>query len=390
VVALTTPGAEDAALPALALGALDYLVKPVSPQRLATTLSVTLARTGLQQAAARAERRQAGLPDFGDLIGKDPLLLKALAGARKVSRSTLPVLIEGETGTGKTLLAQAIHANSECAGAALVCVNGTELTGADGVRRLFGAIEGGKRCPGRAQDATRGTLVIDEVGQLHADAQVELVRWLETGSVRLAGANRTERLETRLIATSTHRLMHLVRTGQLREDLYYRLAVAPLFLSPLRDRREDIGALAQAGLAQFAADGGRHGMELDVSVLPLLRAGPWPGNVRQLLRLLHRAVTLSPSTVVGPHMFPALGSRPLPLGLDEPPVPRSAPDAERFLAPSGELRALSDIERDLIVFALARHKGRMAQVARSLKIGRSTLYRKLREYGLEDGQSDAA
>ena len=244
------------------------------------------------------------------------------------------------------------------------------------------------------------------------DAQTKLLRALQEGEIEPVGSNRVERVNVRVISATNRRLLGLAQTGEFREDLYYRLNVFPVYLPPLRDRADDIELLSTHLIARFAAEAGKRIAGLSGPALDLLRGYNWPGNIRQLENVLYRAIVLSDGGYLEVADFPqivaqahgreetlkltaamALPSAPVHVDAARPrrEVETREGSPDRFLDASGEVRPLEMLERELIEFALKRYGGRMSKVARSLGIGRSTLYRKLREYGLEgDIESDAA
>lgn len=257
--------------------------------------------------------------------------------------------------------------------------------------------------------AKGGTLFIREIGRLSPQAQQLLLGFIETGSLRLPGAVRPTRLDVRLIASSSIRLVELARRGEIDARLFDRLNVLPIFLPPLRQRREDIAPLARRFLIRHAADTGRRVLDIAPAALQLLAANDWPENVRELEATMRRAVAFAGSAILAVEDFPELLAAPedgrtsrkperKPGHASEPvqvdrviPSPKQMEGlailSDRFLTPAGEVVGLAEVERELIMFALGRHGGQMSRLARTLGIGRSTLYRKLRELGL-DGDAD--
>src|SRR5690606_1644722 len=268
--------------------------------------------------------------------------------------------------------------------------------------------------PGKFREAHNGTLFLDEVGELPLDTQVKLLRALQEGEIEPVGAARPVKVNVRVISATNRRLLNLARDGAFREDLYYRLNIFPIYLPPLRERRDDIPALVDHFIARFAAEEGRRVAAISRDALAMLMAFDWPGNIRQLENAVFRAVVLAESPVLEQEDFPqilaaekgreaaraergASFTPTAPVHIDNAPalprLPDPAPMAvpDRFLDGAGNLLPLVEIERELIAFAIDHNAGRMAQVARQLGIGRSTLYRKLKEYGLEAGEtSDVA
>ncbi|HEX2257013.1 MAG TPA: sigma 54-interacting transcriptional regulator, partial [Afifellaceae bacterium] len=276
---------------------------------------------------------------------------------------------------------------------------------------------------GKFQEAHGGTLFLDEVGELPPEAQVKLLRALQEGEIDPVGARRPVKVDFRLIAATNRRLIDLVPEGQFREDLFYRLNVFPIWLPPLRDRREDIPELARNFLARFAAEEGKPGLcEIGSEALNLLVAYDWPGNIRQLENAIFRAVILADHRELTPQDLPQIAASIDPaaarsrmaeaasVGWAHAAVAQerqfggkrlngtpSAPDAAacpiygvaRLVDERGEVRRFDHLEEEVIRFALDHYRGRMSEVAKRLGIGRSTLYRKLKEYGIGVAESPA-
>jgi DNA-binding NtrC family response regulator len=267
---------------------------------------------------------------------------------------------------------------------------------------------------GKFAEAHNGTLFLDEVGELPPDTQVKLLRALQDGEIEPLGSGRPERVNVRVISATNRRLLNLARTGEFREDLYYRLNVFPIYVPPLRERMEDVPAMVEMFIARFAAEANKRVLGISPAALDLLMGYDWPGNVRQLENTVYRAVILSDGAYLETIDFPQIVAQangrdlaagamaavpvpPAPVHIDMAParerltVDRPTTPADRFLGPNGDVTPLADLEREAIVFAIEHHGGRMSRVARALGIGRSTLYRKLHEYGLVDSvMSDAA
>jgi DNA-binding NtrC family response regulator len=263
---------------------------------------------------------------------------------------------------------------------------------------------------GKFREAHGGTLFLDEVGELPADIQVKLLRALQDGEIDPVGARRPLRVDFRLISATNQSLIDLVKAGRFREDLYYRLNVFPIRVPPLRDRREDIPALVRHFTARFAAEEGKSFIRgVTAPALQLLSRYDWPGNIRQLENAVFRAVVLADAPMLTPDEFPQIAAQleggaptagpapaeplpaePLELDFGLPSQPPESADGLIALGPDGEIRSLADIEAEVIRMALDRYAGRMTLVARRLGIGRSTLYRKLKELGISDTVSGIA
>ncbi|MBU1175200.1 MAG: sigma-54 dependent transcriptional regulator [Alphaproteobacteria bacterium] len=419
VIVQTAKSSLDTVISAMRLGAADFFVKPVAPERLIISLRNAL-QIGELETALRTERaRLHGEFRISDILTRSPAMDRTLELCRKAAKTNIPVLIEGESGTGKELIARAIQGSGDRAGKSFIAVNCGAIPGDLVESVLFGHVKGAftgasADHAGKFQEAHGGTLFLDEIGELPQDAQVKLLRALQEGEVEPVGAARPVKVNVRLISATNRRLLNMARDGSFREDLYYRLNVFPIFVPPLRERPEDMALLAEHFLARFVAETGKRLAGLSGEALRLLCAYDWPGNVRQLENAIYRAVVLADGEQLRPVDFPQIGARragldemraqvrrlPLPDGpirIDETPParrierPEPKPQAfDRFLDPEGDLQPLSAIERDLILFAIERCDGRMTRVARALGIGRSTLYRKLKEYGIDSEEDVAA
>jgi DNA-binding NtrC family response regulator len=321
--------------------------------------------------------------------------------AARAAKSTLPLIIESEPGGGAESLARAIHECSDRKARAFLRLQGRRTETSD--PSVFGFGAGPGRRP--AVDANGGTLLIENVEQLTREEQAMLLRMLQGGEYAQSGIARPVRVDLRIMATSSANLMDLVRRGTFREDLYYRLNVLPIILPPLRARRESIPDLARRFLRHFAAEEGRNVTGLSEDALTLLIRYDWPGNVRQLENALFRAVVLAESPLLTVAEFPQIAAQVEGFEVRIPPAPTNraatlAPEVVRvemrdpnslsLIDGSGELRTLNALEAEIIRFALDHYRGHMSAISRRLGIGRSTLYRKLKELGLENLPTNAA
>jgi two-component system, NtrC family, nitrogen regulation response regulator NtrX len=359
------------AVRAVKLGAFQFLEKPLSPEAVLATV-----RAALELNRARAENRalQAELGRRATLIGSGAAMQKVRALIARVAPTEARVLITGESGTGKELVAAAIHAESRRRGRAFVTVNCAAIPRDLVESEMFGHERGAftgatERRLGRFELADGGTLFLDEVGDLSQEAQAKLLRTLETGELQRIGAERSMRIDARVIAATNRQLEDAVRAGTFREDLYFRLNVFPIELPPLRERLEDLPALV-AHLAERVRP--RHAARFTDDALAALSAYSWPGNIRELANLIERLSILSGPVIDGPAVRQVLRGGIAPIS----PTP-----ATLLGRPLTE--ALDEFERDLIGTALAQAQGNMAEAARILQTDRANLYRRMRRLGVE-------
>ena len=433
VIVQTANSSLDIVISAMRHGAMDFFVKPVAPERLIISLRNALKLGELETAVHLDLNRRDKTMKVADIITASPAMDRVLELCRKAAKSNIPVLIEGESGVGKEIVARAIQGSSERAGKAFVTVNCGSIPADLIESTLFGHKKGAftgavSDHKGKFAEADGGTLFLDEIGELPPAAQVKLLRAIQFGEIEPVGADRTRKVNVRLISATNRRLLNLTKAGVFREDLYYRLNVFPLYVPPLRDRPEDVAILASHFIARLGVEAGRRVLGLSPNALELLKTYDWPGNVRQLENAIYRAIVLTETSLLRPLDFPQImaATRGLaqtrqqaqtlppaapPTHIDEIPAVSSPPNTdysqvgtgvqpnERFETETGEVQPLARMERDLIAFALDRHDGKMTRVARALGIGRSTLYRKLREHDLdprhplasdEPGSADAA
>ena len=417
VIIQTANASLETVISAMRNGAADYFVKPVAPERLVISLRNAMKLDALE-ATIRAERaRKTGTFSAADMIAKAPAMARVIMLCTKAAKSNIPVLIEGETGVGKELIARIIQGSGDRAGKPFVTVNCGAIPPNLVESVLFGHKKGAftgavADQAGKFAEAHNGTLFLDEVGELPLDTQVKLLRALQDGEIEPVGASRAERVNVRVISATNRRLLNLAKSGEFREDLYYRLNVFPIYTPPLRERMEDVPAMVAMFIARFTAEAGKRVLGISPTALALLMAYDWPGNVRQLENAVYRAIVLSDGAFLESVDFPqivaqangrdiaskAIEAAPVaatPTHIDmataRQRIAEQPAAQDRFLDTSGEVAALAEIERAAIVFAIEHHGGRMSRVARALKIGRSTLYRKLHEYGLaEELINDAA
>jgi DNA-binding NtrC family response regulator len=410
VIVQTAHGGIDNVISAMRAGASDFVVKPASPERLQISLRNALTQSALAGELQRMKRSRSGTLTFRDIITRSTAMSAVLRQAEKASVSTIPVLIEGESGVGKEMIARAIHGSGERRSKAFVAVNCGAIPDNLVESILFGHEKGAftgatERHVGKFAEADGGTLFLDEVGELPLPAQVKLLRALQEGEIEPVGARKSIPVDVRVISATNRNLIADVKSGRFREDLFYRLHVFPIAVPPLRDRLEDIPDLVRHFLVRFCAEEGKVVKAVSADAMMLLKNARWPGNVRQLENAVFRAVVLAEGDEIGPREFPQLAAReagpeaasPVPLVPDdqgtrvggEPPLlveaaASYAADRLLMLDRDSQLRPLEELEAEIIRFAIAHYRGQMSEVARRLRIGRSTLYRKLEGLQLSD------
>ncbi|MET0257462.1 MAG: sigma-54 dependent transcriptional regulator [Methylobacterium sp.] len=410
VIVQTSNGSIDAVVNAMRAGAVDFVVKPAGAERLQVSIKNALRVDQLEEEVRRMRRRASGALGFKDLHSKSPDMDRVMRLAERSAKSNIPVLIEGESGVGKEVLARAIQGSGERRGKPFVTVNCGAIPDNLVESTLFGHEKGAftgatERHAGKFVEASGGTLFLDEIGELPLDAQVKLLRALQEGEVDPVGGKRAVRVDIRLISATNRSLLDLVKQGKFREDLYYRLNVFPMTLPPLRARREDIPDLARSFLARFAAEEGKRLRGISAEAMALLSRYPWPGNVRQLENALFRAVVLADGDELSVAEFPQIAAQVEGFDVRIPPLPNQPAMGPGVLEPvreivrvevrdphamslvvedTSEMKTMEEIEAEAIRFALQFYRGRMSEVSRRLGIGRSTLYRKLKDLGLDD------
>jgi DNA-binding NtrC family response regulator len=422
VIVQTAHGGIDNVVSAMRAGAVDFVVKPVGAERLHVSLRNALATRALEGELNRIKRSRSGTLTFRDIVTHSARMLNVLRTAEKAAASSIAVLIEGESGVGKELIARAIHGAGERRAKPFVAVNCGAIPENLVESVLFGHEKGAftgavERHVGKFVEAAGGTLFLDEIGELPLAAQVKLLRVVQDGEIDAVGAKKSVKVDIRIISATNRDLLADVRAGRFREDLYYRLCVFPISVPPLRDRAEDIPHLIRHFLLRFAAEEGKRVRSVSAPALAMLMGFAWPGNVRQLENAIYRAVVLAEADEIGVNEFPqiaALGagagetplvplqesdsspattapSQPLLLDIGAPiPSHTGVPGATLpLLDATGDVLPLEAIEAAAIRFAITHYRGQMSEVARKLRIGRSTLYRKIESLGLAAGPGKA-
>ncbi|MEZ5748499.1 MAG: sigma-54 dependent transcriptional regulator [Caenibius sp.] len=387
ILMLTASASPLLAVEAMRAGATDYLVKPVAPERLMQALRSATIREAPRDELQPLTEKLAATIDFDAMVGASPLFRSALARAAKAARGHGHVLIEGESGTGKEMLVRAMHAASPRAKLPFRIVNigGIPENSIESV--LFGHEKGAfagafDRQIGALQHCDGGTLVLDEIDRLPAHVQERLAEALQTGQVRPIGAAHRFRIDIRIIAASNWPLDEHVALSVFKRELRDFLAATRITLPPLRDRLGDISALTRHFLHQIGEQPGLRPLGITDGALSLLSAYDWPGNVRQLQAVLFRAAVFCDGDALTAQDFPQLSEM---LGECQTALnPQQDSAGVMLYTEDGNLRPLEEIEADVIRLAIGHYRGRMTEVARRLGIGRSTLYRKLGDLGIEN------
>jgi DNA-binding NtrC family response regulator len=415
VIVQTAHGGIDNVVSAMRAGAQDFVVKPVGPERLQVSLRNALNTSALKGELQRIRHSREGRLTFADIVTRSEAMATVLRTAQKAAASAIPVLIEGESGVGKELFARAIHGSGERKAKPFVAVNCGAIPDNLVESILFGHEKGAftgatERHTGKFVEANGGTLFLDEVSELPLAAQVKLLRALQEGAVEAVGGRKPVKVDVRIVSATNRKLLDRVKGGHFREDLFYRLHVLPLTVPPLRARREDIPHLLRHFLARFGAEENRSITGISGEAMAHLSQLEWPGNIRQLENAVYRAVVMSDSDQLGLLDFPIAAAQPQliteahsePLVVSPPihPGPTLVHGNEIPIAPlptngllsmltsAGEVRPLEEMENEIIRFAISHYRGQMSEVARRLKIGRSTLYRKLDEASAGDSDDD--
>ncbi len=418
VIVQTAQGSIETVIKAMRAGADDFVVKPVSPERLKISIQNLMKVNALTEEVKRLNKKVGGALSFSDLIAASPAMVNVLRLGKRGAQSNIPILIEGESGVGKEMIARAIQGESERSGRPFVAVNCGALPENLVESILFGHEKGSftgasSKHLGKFQEADGGTLFLDEVADLPLDMQVKLLRAIQEGEIDPVGSRKPVKVNIRLVSATNRNMIEMVKAGQFREDLYYRLNVFPVLVPPLRDRKDDIPALVDHFITRLSAEEGRKVRGISPRALGMLAAYAWPGNVRQLENTIFRAIVLCETDMLDVQDFPQIASLVDGYEIETPPAPvlpvkpaatgpammggayvvgrsngSQVSDGMALGIPvvtdGGHIRKLEEVEADMIRLALNRYRGQMSEVARKLGIGRSTLYRKMRDLGLEE------
>ena len=371
----------DTAVKATRLGALNFLEKPINTDALLIAVETALR---LQRAESEARELRAATGTTGELVGESAAIKKLVEQIQRAAKSAASILVTGERGTGKELVARAIHMFSPRAKGPLEKLNCAAIPSELIESELFGHEAGAftgatKQRRGKFERASGGTLFLDEVGDMPLAAQAKLLRVLQEREIERVGGSETIKVDTRVVAATNRDLVKASETEAFRADLYDRLNVVPLHIPPLRARRDDVPILAKHFLGIAAKQNDRPGMRFDEGGIQALAGYSFPGNVRELRNLIERLVILTPDDVISADDVQTC----LPGG--------AAPKAQGLYRPGVPFRVLvEEAERQVIQDALAHHGGQMAATARALDLERSHLYKKARALGLRGDKDEDA
>ncbi len=385
VVLMTAFGTIQTAVQAMKIGAYDYVTKPLHPYEFRALINRVMERTSLIEEVQTLRQAVHAEYGFESIIGHSRALQRVLKAAAHVAKTDATVLVLGETGTGKELLARAIHFNSERGSQPFVVVNCGAIPRELLESELFGHVRGSftgafTHKKGKAEMADGGTLFLDEIGEMPLDLQVRLLRLVQEREIEKVGAAQQTRVDVRIVAATNRDLNQMVAEGKFREDLFYRIAVVPLTLPPLRERREDIPALVEKFFESSKRRYGRERLKFPEFLMPQFQSHDWPGNVRELENIIARIVVLSSGDeITGVELPAAL----------RPALPVRA--GQTLMLPEEGL-SLPELERNVIVAALRRFMGNQSGAARYLSITRKVLVtriakHRISEAELEDGEN---
>jgi DNA-binding NtrC family response regulator len=382
VIMVTGFGSIQTAVEAMRLGATDYLTKPCNNQELVIKIRRAL-EGGLKDRELKQLREELrGIYTFGSIVSRSQKMGEILRQIERVADTDVTVLVEGESGTGKELVARALHFNSRRRDRPFVAVNCSALPENLLESELFGYEKGSftgaaRQRVGKFEEANCGTIFLDEIGDVPLSVQTKLLRVLQEKTITRIGSNTTITIDTRIIAATNRNLEVMMRQGDFREDLYYRLNVFPITLPPLRERLEDIPILAEHFVHRYADLGGGKAKSLSPSVLHDMMHYSWRGNIRELQNLLKRAIIKTQGDVITQIELPTQGES---RSTVEPLLPETTdpPPYKEYLS-----AIVRDAEERYIRKMLRAHKGNIIQIARVMEIDRKTLYRKMAEYSID-------
>lgn len=380
VIMMTAHGSVELAVEAMKIGAYDFLSKPVNSDELKITVRNAVEARTLHEEIAFLKSQLKERYEFSNIIGKSPAMQHVFKLIEKVADSNIPVLIQGESGSGKELVAKAIHFNGHRKDAPFIDINCAAIPETLLESELFGYEKGAftnaiKRKEGKFELANGGTLFLDEIGEMDLSLQVKILRAVEEKAVERIGGKAKVNVNCRIISATNKDLKDSIEAKAFREDLYYRIAVFPINLPSLKDRKEDIALLVPHFLKKYAQE--KEPKKISSGAMKALLAYDWPGNVRELENTIYRATVLSEGeTIEARHLAFEI----------QKPEQTDISIAEKSMAlketSSDHIIPFSDVEKEVLKHALQVSGGNISQAAKELKIGRATFYRKLKKFNL--------
>lgn len=385
VVLLTAYGGAESAAKAMAFGAYEYITKPISIDELEMIVRHIFERQALIKQNAELQKKLQSSLAYTKIIGKSPSLNKVMDLVKMVAPTNSTVLITGESGTGKELIAEAIHFLSPRKDSNFVRINCAAIPESLIESELFGHEKGAftnaiKMTKGKFEMADKGSILLDEISEMNLDLQVKLLRVIQEREIFRIGSEAPIKIDTRIIATSNRNLQEEVKNGKFREDLYFRLNIVPVHLPPLRERKEDVPALAEQFIKQVSFDLGVARKSITSSAMDLLVRHDWPGNIRELHNALERALITTVGNVLSEESFHFLN-----LGQGFAIKELKAEITSDYLL-NYEGKTLEDVEKEIILRILQKNGNNKAEAARILGITSRTLRNKLKEYGEKDNE----
>jgi len=383
VILMTAFGTIQSAVQAMRAGAYDYLTKPIDYEELGLVVSRVLEHFRLVEEVRSLRASLDRKYGFENIIGHSEALLTVLDTAARAAQSESTILIHAETGTGKELLARAIHYNSRRRERPFITINCGAIPRDLLESELFGHVKGSftgavAHKTGKVEMADRGTLFLDEIGEMPGELQVKLLRLIQQGELEKVGATSPVKVDVRFVAATHRNLRAMIEDGAFREDLYYRLAVIPLELPPLRDRAEDIPELVEHFFLRIREKQGRQGLALPPALLPRFQDYRWPGNVRELENVIERIVVLAPGDEIRFADLPDFLRR-----------ERPAVDMLQLELPPRGL-SLESVEKELLMRALDKYNGNQTHAAKYLDISRKALIYRMEKYGIRRKAAESA
>jgi len=393
IVVLTASKETSLAIKAINLGAFDYIVKGDKDvfARIITCVNNAVGQKDLRSSISLIERKSAGQIMFSDVVAENPQSKKLIISLQKTCDSSIPILIHGENGTGKELLAKAIHGSSNRAEKPFIVVNCGAITDNTADEILFGydknnVVTLDSKSIGKFKEAHGGTLFLDDVGELKPETQIKLLRVLQEGEMESIGSDKPNKIDVRIISSTNKKLEDEVVRGAFRADLFYRLNVFSVSLLPLRERKDEVPALTKSFTSSFSITENKKIDGITDDAMELLLEYDWPGNIRQLRNVLFRAVVLSDNSILEPIDFPQISKANFERKRKVENELLSSLNIDYIINlkdKNGNIKNLRILEADIIEKVIKACRGNISEASKKLDLGRSTLYRKLKLENLD-------